>query len=227
MTKEDESAKAREDAMKISRKTLEDIAFQNIVGAGEIMNNQALYGQLAVPGAKDAYNEGINSDSAAEIRKKLQKAANDEAEKLGTYARPSINDYNVERDVILQVEENKPKLSLGDLGSIVSGIAGGFGYDFKVPDNLKDYVPSEIQKKVQEKAHEKAERENLKELDIQEFAKEVLTEEEQDAMSVYSGILSPSYTRGTALKAAKANYFGEFNKIGKHIVEKYTAEQTN
>lgn len=217
--------KAREEIRIRARKTLENIDFQNIVGGGEVMNHQALYGQLALPGGRNAYETGMYSESAIDIRRRLQKEKQEEADRLGTYAKPSINDYDVEVDVIMQINENKAQLSLGDLEGIVQGVAGKFGYKSEVPEVLKAYVPAEIQRKIQKRAMEKT-FEGVEEIDAEKIANEVLTPDEKDALAIYSSILSPAYTRGAALKAV--NYFIDINKLGQRMSEKYRpAEKTS
>jgi len=219
----------RENARTVARKTLENIDFQNIVSGGEIMNNQTLYGELAATGGQEAYDKGMTSESVRDIRKILQKEKKEEAERLGTYARPSISDYDVEANVIGQVNENKLLLPLGDLEEIVKGISEGFGYEFEVPADLRDYNPQELQRKVQKVIREKVKKGETN-VDPQKVAKEILDEKEIDAMAIYEGILSPAYTRGVALRAASRHYFTDFNTFGKRFIEKYKpkpAEEEN
>ena len=204
----------------IARKTLENKVFQGILSGGQILNEQALYGQLAVNGAKDTYNNSITRPEAQEIRERLQKEKSKEADNLGTYARPSISDYDVEKDVIIQIEENKSKLPLKDLEKIVKNIAGNSGYDFELPKELSNYVPLELQRKMQEaaiKAAEKGKKISPEDMNA------VLNEEEKYALKAYN-FLSETYNRGVALSTT--NYFADLNELGKEIMEKYKPKES-
>ncbi len=200
LTPEEAMKKRKEHA----RKTLENKVFQEIVGSSEVMSNQSFYGHNMVQGAKPAYDDAINSEEILKIRKKLYSEKVKEAEEKGihTYARPSINDYDVEIDVRTQIEENKPVLSIGELEDIVKNIAGDFGV--KVPDVLRDYVPLDI----------------LITKDGKKRDEKELSETEKEARVFYSQ-LSQIYNRANAYKASEKSRYADLVEPLVQIAEKY------
>jgi len=212
-------AEARKKSIDNARKTLENKLFQEVIGAATIMGNQAAYGQIAVQNAKPQYDESIASEGAQEIKKKLQEEANKEADQLGTYARPSISDYGVEREIKTQIEENKGRVSIGDLSKIVKGIAGDIGYKYKVPEALSEYIPAKINEKLRKSAIEKGVGEITKEL-----IEESLSEEERDALNAHT-ILSQEYDMAVAAKIASSNYFADSEKYWSQINDKYKPKE--
>ena len=204
----------REKQREHARLTLENKVFQNVLGSNNTRSNPFLYGQLGIQGAESSYLEAMNSKEANEVRTRLYSTKKEQGDRLGVYGEPSVNNYDVSMDIIQQIESNKHILSLGELEGIVKGIAGDLGYDFNVPNELKDYVPKNLIEKIQIAS--------LKAGKVVD-PKEVLSEQEFDALSVYQGILSQAYNRGVSLRTA--NYFGDLNGLGKQISEKYKPKE--
>jgi len=200
----------------IAISTLENKVFQGIVSKNQILKNQFLYGKLAVNGAENT-NELMNSEEARKVRDNLYKKAKEKGDRLGVYGEPSITDYAVSTDVIEQIEENKSRLSLGDLEGIVKSLGKDFGYDFEMPKELEKYIPAKLQEKMQIAAI-KASGDGKK-----INPEDVLTEEEMKALDVYE-FLSESYNRGVSLKAC--NYFADLNRLGAAIKEKYQPKES-
>ena len=203
-------------ARDIARKTLENKVFQGVLGSNQILENQALYGQLAVSGSKNNYGEYMNSEGVQKIRKELYNQKKEEGDSLGVHGFPSVNDYDVSSAIIKQIEENKSRLSLKDLGEVVKNMAGDYKYDFEVPKDLMDYIPSELQEKINIAAY-KAMKDGKK-INPQD----ALNEKEKDAMNVYQ-LLSKSYNRGASL--SNCDYFADLNEMGKMIIEKYASKK--
>lgn len=208
------------DRIKHARKTLENIALQGVLSSNQIMKKQALYGQLAVNGTENTYNETMNSEEVKKVRDNLYKEKKEKGDALSVYGEPSISNYDVSAEIIQQLEENKPRLPLKDLGEIVKSIAGNYNYDFEVPKELSDYVPLELQRKMQEaaiKAAEKGKKISPEDMNA------VLNEKENDALEVYQ-FLSQAYNRGVSLRTC--NYFADLNELGAAIKEKYEPKES-
>lgn len=199
----------------IARKTLEDTVLQGVLSVNHIQEDPYLYGQLAFNGAKNSYNEAMNSEKIREIKSALYKEKMKKGRELGVHGLPRIDDYDVSTAVIQQLEENKLKLSLKDLEEIVKNIAGNSGYNFELPKELGDYVPLELQEKMQKAAIESAEK--GKKISLEDM-NAVLNEEEKYALKAYK-FLSEAYNRKVSLSTA--NYFADLNELGKEIMEKY------
>jgi hypothetical protein len=208
---------ARELGIKVARKTLEDKVLQSVLGSNQILKNQALYGQLAAGGAEKTYDEIMNSKKIKEIRDNLYKEKKERGDALGVYGEPSINNYDVAAEIIEQLGQSKLRLPLKDLGEVVKSIAKNYNYDFEVPKELGDYVPSELQEKIQ-RAAIKAAQEGKK---IK--PEDALNAKEKDAFNVYQ-LLSQAYNRGVSLKTC--NYFADLNELGKEIMEKYKPKES-
>jgi hypothetical protein len=207
----------RPTAREIARKTLRDTALQGVLGSNQILEKQSLYGTLAVNGAKNTYNEAMNSEEARKFKDALYKQKQEKGKKLGVYGVPSINDYDVSTAIISQIEENKLRLPLRGLEDIVKNLGKDSGYNFELPKKLSNYVPAKLQEKMQIaaiKAAEKGKRIN---------PEDVLNEEEKYALDVYE-FLSEAYNRGVALKAC--NYFNDLNKLGEKIKENYEPKES-
>jgi len=183
--------------------TLENKVLQGVLSGNQILENQSLYGQLAVNGAENTYDKAMNSEEAREVRDNLREKAQEKGDQLNVYGRPSIGDYEVSTEILQQLEENKLRLPLKDLGEIVKSIAGDYKYDFEVPKELSAYVPLELEMKRQ-----------MAEINPEN----ALTEKEKDALKVYQ-FLSEAYNRGVSLRTS--NYFADLNELGKKIMEKY------
>jgi len=201
----------------IAISTLENKALQGVLSGNQILENQSLYGQLAVNAAKNAYSEAMNSKEAREFKDALYKQKLEKGRKNGVYGMPSIDDYDVSTAIIDQLNENKRVLSLGDLEDIVKNLGKDAGYDFEVSKKIKKYVPAKLQEKM-EIAAIKAKYEK-KEID----PRDVLNEEEKYALDVYE-FLSLSYDRGVSLR--NCNYFSDVNELGKKIMEKYKPKES-
>lgn len=196
----------------IAISTLENKVLQDVLSNNQILENQSLYGTLAVNGAKNTYREAMNSEEARAFKDVLYEKKLANGKKKGVYGMPSIDDYDVSTAIIDQLNENKRILSLGDLEDVVKNLGQSSGYDFEVSEKIKKYVPAKLQEKM-EIAAIKA-RYEKKEID----PRDALSEEEKYALDVYE-FLSLSYDRGVALKAC--NYFADLNKLGKKIKENY------
>jgi len=196
-------------ARDIAIKTLEDIALQGVLGVNEILENQSEYGTSAVNGAKNTYNEAMNSKEAREVKDILYKEKLEKGKEKGVYGVPSINDYDVSMFIREQIDENKFKLSLGDLEAIVKKLGEDFGYNFKLPTELRNYIP----KKLHEKMQIAAIKAGKKEIN----PGDVLNEKEMKALGFYD-FLSKAYNHGVALKTC--NYFGDLNALGEKMMEK-------
>ena len=206
-----------EERIKVARKTLESKVLQGVLGSNQILKNQALYGQLAVNGTENTYNETMNSEELKKIKDDLYKEKKEKGDNLGVYGEPSITNYDVSAEIIHQLEENKLRLPLKDLEEIVKSIAGNYNYDFEVPKELSDYVPLELQEKMQKatiESLEKGEKIN---------PEDALNEKEKDAFNVYK-LLSQAYNRGVSLSTG--NYFADLNELGKKITEKYKPKES-
>jgi len=203
----------------IARKTLENKVLQGVLSGNQILENQSLYGQLAVNGAKNTYNETMNSREVKEIKDDLYKKAKERGDGLGVYGEPSIGNYEVSSEIIEQLEENKSRLPLKDLGEIVKSIAGNYNYDFEVPKELGDYVPLELQIKMQRARILVESAQKGKKIKPED----ALDEKEKDALQVYE-LLSQAYNRGVSLSTC--NYFADVNGLGKKIMEKYKPKES-
>lgn len=195
----------------IARKTLENKVLQGVLGSNQIRKNQFLYGQLAVDGAENTYNEIMNTEEVKEVKDGLYKEKKEKGDMLGICGEPSITNYDISLEIIEQLEENKSRLPLKDLGEIVKNIAGNYNYDFEVPKELSDYVPLELQIKLIKSKHENKKPED------------VLTEKEKDALKVYQ-FLSEVYNRGVSF--GTCDYFADLNELGKKIMEKYKPKES-
>ena len=200
----------REKQKEHARKTLESKVFQGVVGSNHVRSNPFLYGQLGVQGAESTYEGAMNSQEFNEIRTDLYKTKKAQEDKLGVYGEPSVNNYDVNMNIINQVEENKAVLSLGELEGIVKEIGKDMKYNFEMPKELANYVPRELDEKIQLKSIKEGRRVK---------PEEALNEQELEAMAVYQQILSPAYTRAVSLRTA--NYFADINQLGRQISEKY------
>ncbi len=196
-------------ARDIAIKTLEDIALQGVLGVNEILENQSEYGTSAVNGAKNTYNEAMNSKEAREVKDILYKEKLEKGKEKGVYGVPSINDYDVSMFIREQIDENKFKLSLGDLEAIVKKLGEDFGYNFKLPTELRNYIPKKLHEKIQIAAI-KAGKKEINPGDV-------LNEKEMKALGFYD-FLSKAYNHGVALKTC--NYFGDLNALGEKMMEK-------
>ncbi len=215
MTPEEERA-AR---INISRKTLESKVLQGVMGINNLRSNPFEYGQLALNGVESSYQDVMASKELQEIKKGLYKQKSEKGKELGAFGEPSISNYDVSVAVIEQLYENMERLPLGDLGDIVGNLGKSFGYDFKVPEALKGYVPAELQEKIQLKAI----MEGKSGRDIK--PEEALTEQEIDAMNIYQRLLQPAYVRSAAIASAKSSYFADINGLGKQYAEKYKSKE--
>lgn len=209
MTNEDQEKIAQVRAF--ARKTLENKVFQDIVGSGKIMANQAEYGSRAVATAKPAYDGAILSDEAREIRDRLYKEKREEGERRGIYARPTIDDYAVEKDIRDQVDENKLLLPLKDLAEIVRGIDSRLK---AIPRELEAYVPAELARKI---AIAQAKNPEAKQEEIFRVA---LNEEEQYAFGLYQR-LSSAYDTINAYRISGQGALAEVNGFIDQVSEKY------
>ena len=207
LTQEERTAQRRA----FARSTLENRVFQDIVGTGQIMANQAKYGSRAVEVAKPAYDGAILSDEAKKIRDSLYKQRREEGEKRGIYARPSIDDYAVEKDIKDQVDENKLVLPLKDLAEIVRGIDSSLK---AIPKELEAYVPAELARKI---AIAQAKNPEAKQEEIFRVA---LNEEEQYAFGLYKR-LSTAYDTVNAYRIAGQGALAEVNGFIDQVSEKY------
>lgn len=216
MTKTKESIE--EKRIKIARKTLESKVLQGILGSNQIKTNQSLYGQLAVDGAENTYNETMNSEEVKKVRDDLYNKNKERGDELSVYGEPSMpNNYDVSVEILQQLEENKLRLPLKDLGELVKSLAGNYNYDFEVPKELGDYVPLELQKKMQIAAIESVQKgKKIK-------PEDALDEKEKDALQVYE-LLSQAYNRGVSL--GTCDYFVDVNELGKKIMEKYKPKES-
>jgi hypothetical protein len=194
LTPEQIREKTREHA--ISR--LEEKAFFGIVGSREILKNQALYGAIGVKNAEAAYDEGIYSEPSQQIRRELYAKKREEANQLGTYARPSVSDYDVEKEIIGTIELSKAELSLGDLEKVVKGFAGNL--DLEVPEELRDYRATDLLEKQQKKQE--------------------ITEDEKKASFFYNQ-LSQIYNKLAAFKILERDFFSDLTGPLKEISEEY------
>jgi len=195
----------------IARKTLENKVLQGVLGSNQIRKNQFLYGQLAVDGAENTYNGLMNTEEVKEVKDNLYKEKKEKGDELGVCGEPSVTNYDASVEIIEQLEENKSRLPLKDLGEIVKNIAGNFDYDFEVPKELSDYVPLELQIKLIKSKHENKKPEDM------------LDEKEKDALKVYQ-LLSQAYNLGVSLRTS--NYFVDLNELGKKIMEKYKPKES-
>ena len=199
----------------IAIKTLEDIALQGVLGVNEILENQSEYGTSAVNGAKNTYNENMNSEGVRKVRDALHKEKLEKGKEKGVYGVPSINDYDVSMFIREQIDENKFKLSLGDLEAIVKKLGKDFGYNFKLPTELRNYIPKKLHEKIQIAAI-KAGKKEINPGDV-------LNEKEMKALGFYD-FLSKAYNHGVALKTC--NYFDDLNKLGEMIKNKYEPKES-
>ena len=127
----------------------------------------------------------------------------EEGKKYGVYGEPIYpTNYDISLKIAQQVEEHKTLIPLKDLEEIVKKIAEGF--DFSVPEQLKEITPIEILHKAQKGAE--------------------LNEYDKDVLMVYQ-MLSEVYNRAVALKISKEGYFSDFNEMGKKISEKYAPKK--
>lgn len=205
MTKENKKAE-QERIRKVAMGNLELGLFQNIAGSNSVQKNPFLYGQLGVQGAEDVYRNTMNGDQVRKLKDEEYNTKVKEGEALGIFGEPTYpTNYEASLKIAKILGESKMVLSLTDLEGIVKGVADGL--EFKVPEDLSEYVPQELYSKVA-KARASGEKEDG------------LSEKEKDALIFYQ-ILSQAYDRGIAYKAGKSGYFTDINEAAKKISEKY------
>ena len=208
----------RAQQIKLDSMTLENAVFQNLMGSTDILENQSLYGSLAVESAKSNYDGAMTSDEAGKARNKSYRGKKEEAKRLGIHATPSISDYDVEKEMRQQFTESRLRLPLGNLEAIVKKVAPNFKAG--LPEELKSYVPGELHTKI---AITQARNPQASEEEILQSA---LNPVEKDALA-YSEILNRAYTRGAASRIVTSGYFTELNEAAKQISEKYKKPEKN
>lgn len=185
------------------KKTLEDKFIQNVVGSNNAKNNPFLYGQLGVNGANSTYENSMFSENATKIRKEMYDKKKNEGEQLGVYGDPSFpSNYDVSLKIAQQVHEVMALGKIGDLEDHVKSIAKGF--DFTVPDKLKNFSVNELIMKLQKG--------------------ENLSNDEKMALQTQK-LLSEAYTRAAALNSIQSNYYSDLNSIGKEITDAYKPKE--
>ncbi len=185
------------------KKTLEDKFIQNTVGSNNVKSNPFMYGQLGIQGAEATYNETMFSEEANKIKKEMYDQKKLQGQKLNVFGEPiSPSNYDFSLKFAQQVHEVMSLGKLGDLESIIQPLAKGF--DFKVPDKLKDYSAYELMVKAQKG--------------------EELSEDEQMALASQN-LLNQAYTRAVALNACQSNYFADLNANAKKITDAYKPKE--
>jgi hypothetical protein len=191
------------------KKTLESKFIQNVAGSNLVKSNPYLYsGELGFRSAESLYDGTMSSEDAKKIKDQIFKQESDEGKKLGVAGEPTYpTGYDVSVQIMRQLEEILSISKLSELEKAVQEI--GAKLDFKVPDELKNYIPTEL-------IH-KAAGEDGK-VDVKS-----LSQEEQHALGLYQ-TLSEFYKRACALKAVQANYFADLNAQGTKIADLYKKE---
>lgn len=185
------------------KNTLEDKFIQNTLGSNNVKNNPFMYGQLALQGANSTYDASMFSEEANKMRKEIYEQEKLQGQQLGVFGDPAYpSNYDVSLKIAKQVSEVMGLGKLGDLESAVQPLAGGF--DFKVPEKLKNYSAYELIVKAQKG--------------------EKLSEDEQKALASQQ-ILNSAYMRAVSLNASKSNYFADLNEQGKQITESYKPKE--
>ncbi len=192
------------------KKTLESKFIQSTVGSNLVKTNPYLYtGELGFRSAESLYDQTMSSDDAKKLKEQIFNQRIKEGKELGVAGEPSYpSGYDVSFQIMKQLGE---VLSISRLAELEKAVQdSGAKLDFKVPDELKDYISSElINKSVGEDGK----------IDIKSLSKQ-----EQDALGLYQ-VLSESYKRACALKASQANYFADLNAQGKQIADFYKKEE--
>jgi hypothetical protein len=106
-------------------------------------------------------------------------------------------------EIANQVNEVLQLAKLGELEGHVKGVAKGF--DFSVPEKLKNYSLAELYNKIQQGAE--------------------LSEDEGMALQAQK-LLVQAYTRGVALNSCQSNYFADLNAGAKQITEAYKPKES-
>jgi hypothetical protein len=185
------------------KKTLEDKFIQNVVGSNNVKSNPFLYGQLGIQGADSTYENVMFGEEANKLRKTMYDSKKSQGDKLGVYGDPSLpSNYDVSMQILQQVQEVMALGKLGDLESHVKAVANGF--DFSVPDKLKNYSVNELMVKLQKG--------------------EKLNDDEKMALNSQN-LLNEAYTRAVALNACQSNYFSDLNMQAKQITDFYKPKE--
>ncbi len=187
------------------KKTLEDKFIQNIVGSNAVKTNPFMYGQLGVAGGEQTYNEVMFSEKANKIKQETYNQKKKEGEQLGVVGEPTYEtNYDISLKIAKQVNEVMAMAKLKDLEKIVKTVAKGF--EFEIPENLKNYSMQEVLVKA---VNGKGELDESK-----------LNEDEQKVLATQQ-LLSQAYTRGVSLIASQSNYFADLNFKAKQIMDSY------
>lgn len=195
----DEKNNPAEELKKNIKATLENVVFQNTVGANLIKSHPEQYGQLGIQNADDKYQNIMTSEDVQKIRQKSYDEKKKQGDALGVAGEPSISNYDITLKIVQQIQEVMAIAPIGYLEEIVKPIVGDT-LTFKTPDELKEISYMALMQKQQ--------------------SGDKLTDQEKDALKIY-GLLNESYMRNSAQKIVGENYLAGINSEGEKIAKKY------
>ncbi len=190
----------RESMKNLTLSTLERTLIQNTLGAN-LASDVAQYGTSGAESAKYAFNGEEIKKAKEEEHQKLSK----QYESLGVAGEPTYpSNSDISYKIIQGLEQVMEQSYLEDIAEGVNKFVSGL--DFKLPDKLKNYVPSELMQKAMTAKGE---------VDIKK-----LSEDEGIALSVYHK-LREAYRLTTAKKVIDSNYLGDTKQYLNSVMEKY------
>ena len=190
------------------RENLADIFNRKVVGSNHVLKNQHLYGSLGSQSAESAYESVFSGEEAQRLRQEAHDGTRQEWDRLGVYGEvPYLTNGQLSAQRLRMVQESMAMLSLGDLLEETSSIAGEHGFDYEVPEQLREYTYFGIQQKILEAKGNMS----------------VLSEDEQAAYAVYQE-LSNAYRRGAGFSIIKGHSFDDINSNLRKIFERYNPQ---
>lgn len=171
--------KARESRKRLTLSTLEKKLNQNILGAN-VLSDFAKYGEMG----KNAAQGAFDNDDVRKEREYYYKQLVQEYESLGIAGKPGYpSDPDFSYHVIQGLEQVMSNSYIEDLAKGINKFVPEL--KFKLPDELKNYIPYELNKKAAN---------NEGKLDLSK-----LNQDEQAALSVYQN-LREAYRLGAGHK---------------------------
>lgn len=132
MAEKSEERRKEEARAENVKKTLENKAFQKVLGTNKGKTNPYEFGQLAQPGIDEAYNDVTTEKDFVDKKKELQEQYN----QLGVYGEATTS--AVSAQIMRQIEEVKQMAKIGELEKYAK--EAGADINFKIPEELKKYT---------------------------------------------------------------------------------------
>ncbi len=201
----EEMQKIRKDMIENSRTSLENVVYQDVMGANQLRTNPFKYGEYGLGAGERKYESFSQDEKIRKMKDDIFAQRQNRGKALGVYGEPVYpTNYDISLNIAEQVEQHKQIVPLKVLEEIVTGLAGDMGFSFTVPEHLKSISMAEISMKQQPGAK--------------------LTEKENEAIAVYQR-LSDAYNRAVALRIAQPGYFSDINEFGRKLTEKYAPKK--